>query len=156
MPTFIARFRRVLPSNFVEWLLAISVLAIGLLWLLFPNSFTRSDMKEFLDIMSPRYWTTSAIMIGLISCVAIAATTEAPRVAGLLRIVANLARLTLFGAFLGRSVAASQFDQLSASLYVIIWFIPIILDGKNIMVNSSNTFNIFRKVYRVRPIAMVR
>lgn len=156
MPNFVARFRRSLPNDFEEWVTAISVLAVGMLWLVFPASFARADMREFLDIMSPRLWTTTAIMIGLISCVAIAATTEAPRVAGTLRVLANLARITLFGAFLGRSYAASQFDQLSASLGLILWAVPLVLDARNMMRNTSATLNAFRKVYRVRPVTLVR
>lgn len=156
MPNFIARFRRTLPTNFEEWLVSISVLALGMLWLVFPASFARADMAEFLDIMSPRNWTATAIMIGLISCVTIAATTEAPRLAGSLRILANLARLTLFGAFIGRSWAASEFDQFSASLGLVLWTIPFILDARAIMRNTSVTLNAFRKVYRVRPATLVR
>lgn len=156
MPTFLARFRRALPSDFVEWVLSIGVLALGILWLVFPASFYRPDMVDFLDIMSPRLWTTSAIMIGLISCVAIAATTETPRIAGLLRIVANFCRLALFGAFLGRSITASSFDMFSASIGIIWYSIFFILDGRNLMRTTSETFNVFRKVYRVRPVSLVR
>jgi len=113
-------------------------------------------LGEFLDIMSPRLWTTTAIMIGLISCVAIAATTEAPRIAGLLRIAANLSRLTLWGAFLGRSWNASQFDIFSASIGIVWYSMFLILDARQMMRTTSGTFNAFRKVYRVRPATLVR
>lgn len=156
MPTFIARFRRNLPSDFVEWVLSIGVLALGIMWLTFPASFNRADMVDFLEIMSPRLWTTSAIMIGLISCVCIAATTEAPRLAGTVRVVANLARLVFFGAFLGRSIATSEFELASASIGIIIWLMFIVLDVRGIARSVSNTLNAFRKVYRVRPVALVR
>lgn len=154
MPTFIARFRRALPSDFVEWVLSIGVLALGILWLVFPASFYRVDMVDFLAIMPPRLWTTSAIMVGLISCVAIATTTEAPRLAGVLRITANLARITLWGAFLGRSI--TTIDAFSASIGIVWYSMFIILDGRNIMRTVSETLNVFRKVYRVRPVALVR
>ena len=156
MPTFIARFRRTLPSDFVEWVLAIGVLALGILWLVFPASFNRVDMIDFLAIMSPRLWTTSAIIIGLISCVGIAATTEAPLVAGTVRVLANLSRLTLFGAFLGRSITSSQFDMFSASIGIVWYSMFIILDVRNISRSVAITLNAFRKVRRVRPITLVR
>jgi len=156
MPTFVARFRRALPSDFNEWVMSLSVLAVGILWLVFPATFSRPDMFEFLQIMSARLWTTSAIMIGLLSCVAIIATTEAPRVAGTLRIIANLARLTLFGAFIGRSIAASHFDLFSASIGLVWYSAFFVLDMRNIMRTFAETFNVFRKVYRVRPLTLVR
>lgn len=156
MPNFVARFRRSLPNDFVEWALSIAVLALGMLWLVFPASFARVDMLDFLAIMSPRLWTTTALMIGLVSCVAIAGTTESPRLAGLVRVLANLARLTLFGAFLGRSITGSDFDAFSASIGIIWYSTFIVLDARNMMRNTSGTLNAFRKVYRVRPITLVR
>jgi len=159
MPTLIAKIRRVVPSvpsDGEEWIISIAVLAVGILWLVFPATFLRPDMDEFLDIMSARLWTTSAIMIGLVSCVAIVANSQAPRVAGLLRIGANLARLTLFGAFIGRSIAASQFDLFSASVGIVWYSAFFALDMRNVMQSFAETFNAFRKVYRVRPTTLVR
>jgi FtsH-binding integral membrane protein len=148
MPTFLKRFRRNLPSNFEEWLTSIMVLAIGMLWLVFPASFVRDDMRVFLEIASPRIWTTTMIMVGLLSCVGMAAITEAPRVAGLLRSIMNIVRVGIFGAFLGRSFASS--DWQSVSLGVVLWSAFILLDGRNIFFRSwPETYNAFRKV---RPI----
>lgn len=151
MPTFLKRFRRNLPSNFEEWVCSVMVLAIGILWLVFPASFLRVDMQVFLEMASPRIWTTTMIMVGLLSCVGMAAYTEAPRLAGLVRSSMNLVRIGIFGAFLGRSFAAS--DWQSVSLGVVLWSAIIIIDGRNIFFRSwPETFNAFRKV---RPIVSV-
>lgn len=155
MTTFINRFRRNLPTNFEEWVCSILVLAIGILWLVFPASFARDDMRAFLEIASPRIWTTTMIIVGLLSCIGMAAHTEAPRIAGLIRSVMNLVRLVIFGAFLGRSFASS--DWTSVSLGIVLWSAFILLDGRNIFFRSwPETFNDFRKVRPVVPVTVVR
>lgn len=154
MPTYIARFRRALPASFDEWMFGIMFLAMGFTWLIFPASFYRPDSQIFLEIASARVWTTTMIMVGLITCISVATYTESPRVAGVIRVAANLCRLTIFGAFLGRSITLSDFVSISFGVFLYGTF--FILDFRNIMNSASGTFNSFRKVYRVRPIALVR
>lgn len=154
MTTFVRRFRRALPNNFVEWVLSILILCIGILWLLFPMSFARQDMEPFLELWPARVWTTAAIMIGLLSCVGVASHTEAPKLAGTIRFLMGGSRVIMFFAFTGRSFAAS--DPVSVSLGVLAWSAFAILDLRNVARAAAETINAFRNVHSARLYPMVR
>lgn len=152
MPTFARRFRRNLPHKFPEWLCAMVIFGLGVLWLNFPESFDRADMASFTDIMSPQMWITTCLGVGTIRVMSIALNGENPRIGGVLRVLGALAGCALFGAFLGRALASST--TVSASLGIVIYSAFIWTDIRNVMAASADIFNSWRKVTHVAP--MVR
>jgi hypothetical protein len=151
MPTFARRFRRNLPHKFSEWICAMVILGIGMIWLMFPENFRRPDMLVFLDIMQPKSWTGICIVVGVYRIVSIAFNGEFVVAGGLMRFAGALIGCTVFGAFLGRSWAAS--DGL-LTLGTVIYAGYIVMDLRNALVSAADAFNGWRKVSYVAP--MVR
>lgn len=149
MPTFARRFRRNLPHKFTEWISALVVLGIGMLWLIFPENFRRPDMLVFLDIMPAKSWTGICLIVGIYRIVSIAFNGEMPLAGGLMRFAGALIGCTLFGAFLGRSLASSEgLLTIGTALYA--GYIAI--DLRNAVVSAADAFNGWRKVSYVAPV----
>lgn len=144
MPTFSRRLMRNLPSNFPEWVCSIMVLALGIIWLTFPGSLFRPEHATFLEIAPARTWIAVTLLSGVASCLAVAAYTEAPRFAGVIRTFMAVMRVTFFGACVGRSLASS--DWFSMSSGVILWGAFFVLDVRSVSVASVQMFNAFRRV----------
>ncbi len=151
MPTFMKRFRRNFPSTFSEWVCSVTIMLIGFLWLIFPASFNRVDMTQFVAVMSPRLWITFTIMLGLLSIVGLTSDSESPKIGGGLRVITGLGRVAMFGAFLGRSFADSE-AGVAYSFGIILFAGYIVFDIRNVMRASIDTFNAIRKVSRFVPV----
>lgn len=149
MPNFANRFRRNIPNKFEEWVCSLVILGIGMIWLVFPENFYRSDMVVFLDIMAPNQWTGICILVGLFRVVAIAFNGEFRVAGGIMRFVGALIGCTVFGAFFGRSLASSEgILTLGVALYTGYF----VMDIRNAVRSAADGFNGWRKVSNVAAV----
>jgi len=150
MPTRWKRFRRNLPNKFPEWICSLVLLAIGMICLLSPESFQRPEMAAFVKIMGPQQWTALFLSVGLWRVVSMALNGEFPVGAGLMRVAGSVAGCTLYGACVGRSFEAST--AASVSWGVALYTAFFVMDIRNAIRSSADTFNAWRKVTNVAPV----
>lgn len=152
MPTFARRFRRSIPETAPEWTCAIVILSIGMIWLLYPENFSRPGMETFTEIMAPRSWTALCISVGIAGVCFLAFHTEWPRTFGVLRFLRAVVGCWIFGAFIGRNIETMAVDGLSWAVALYAGY--FLLDLRSAFVAAGQTLNAFRKVGHVVP--MVR
>lgn len=126
MPTPFHRFMRNLPWNGAEWVTSAIIAGLGTLMLFFPESLTRPDLSNFLDIMTTQQWTALCLFIGTIRIVALGTYAEIPRASAPVRWVGAMVGALIFAVFLGRALDMSTIQ--SVSFGVVLYGVPMIAD----------------------------
>lgn len=142
MPTPWRRFKRNVPLNGAEWVTSCILGALGLIMLIAPGSFDRPDLANFIEVMSPRYWTALCLFIASASIASLGCYSEVPKWAAPMRVIMSGVRAVIFAAFLGRALDMST--ALSISFGVALYGVPMIADMFSVKHAMTDTIRVWR------------